>query len=218
VRDRQSAGDQSFFAACNCEDVGIAALLSSFELGSPRSLAKITVKRCTNHVTHLFLRQLEMVRGSVWISLAYLLTPSFCLHRLENYKEDLRVKPLRDGRVSTTFSFLTVLEDAVPRHPTTLELPDERASARTHNYFRSLNCLRCTAQHYALFPLTLGQILREYAITELHLSLNAGKWNYDDWGHPPEVSVGTGAELWAWMGVNEVMTCVPSTNSYGHVH
>lgn len=55
------------------------------------------------------------------------------------------------------------------------------------------------AQHYTLFPLSLGQILREYAITELHLSLNAGKWNYVDWGYPEEDAVGTGAELWAWM-------------------
>ena len=55
------------------------------------------------------------------------------------------------------------------------------------------------AQHYTLFPLTLGQILREYSVTELHLSLNAGKWNYDSWGYPDHPSVGTGAELWAWM-------------------
>lgn len=69
-----------------------------------------------------------------------------------------------------------------------------------------------------MFPLTLGQILRQYAITELHLTLNAGKWNYDDWGHPPEASVGTGAELWAWMGASEVTTCVSSMGSYDHVH
>ena len=56
------------------------------------------------------------------------------------------------------------------------------------------------AQHYTLFPLALGQILREYAITELHLTLNAGKWNYESWGYPEEQGVGTGAELWAWMG------------------
>lgn len=56
------------------------------------------------------------------------------------------------------------------------------------------------AQHYTLFPLTLGQILREYAVTELHLTLNAGKWNYDRWGYPDELGVATGAELWAWMG------------------
>jgi len=56
------------------------------------------------------------------------------------------------------------------------------------------------SQHYTLFPLALGQILREYAVTELHLTLNAGNWNYDRWGYPDEQGVGTGAELWAWMG------------------
>jgi Gpi16 subunit, GPI transamidase component len=64
------------------------------------------------------------------------------------------------------------------------------------------------AQHYTLFPLALGQILREYAITELHLSLNAGKWNYDLWGPPDEPAVGTGAELWAWMGDGAPLSCV----------
>jgi len=57
-----------------------------------------------------------------------------------------------------------------------------------------------TAQHYTVFPLALGQVLREYAVTELHLCLNAGNWNYDHWGIPDEPGVGTGAELWAWMG------------------
>ena len=56
------------------------------------------------------------------------------------------------------------------------------------------------AQHYTLFPLALGQILREYALTELHLTLNAGRWDYDRWGYPDETGVGTGAELWTWMG------------------
>ncbi|KAJ7479624.1 GPI transamidase component GPI16 [Mycena latifolia] len=53
--------------------------------------------------------------------------------------------------------------------------------------------------HCTLFPLTLGQILREYAVTELHLTLNAGKWDHERWGYPAEPDVGTGAELWAWM-------------------
>lgn len=128
-----------------------------------------------------------MHRASVWIFLAHLCTTSFALYRGENYREDLRIQPLRDGRVSTTFSFVTVLESAVPRNPNTLGQLDE-------------------SQHYALFPLTLGQILREYAITELHLTLNAGKWNYDNWGHPHEAGVGTGAELWAWMSASEVTT------------
>ena len=55
-------------------------------------------------------------------------------------------------------------------------------------------------QLYTVFPLALGQILREYAVSELHLTLNAGNWNYDRWGYPEEKGVSTGAELWAWMG------------------
>lgn len=55
------------------------------------------------------------------------------------------------------------------------------------------------AQHYTIFPLSLGQILREYAITELHLTLNAGKWDYLHWGTPEDADVGSGAEMWAWM-------------------
>lgn len=66
------------------------------------------------------------------------------------------------------------------------------------------------AQHYTLFPLTLGQILREYAVTELHLSLNAGKWNYDTWGMPDELGVATGGELWAWIADGASMSYVRS--------
>ncbi|KAG6336992.1 hypothetical protein ID866_2093 [Astraeus odoratus] len=95
----------------------------------------------------------------------------------ELYNEDLSVRPLPDGRVLTTFTFTTVL-GAAPREPLTWDLSD---------------------QHYTLFPLTLGQILREYSVVELHLTLNSGKWNYDHWGYPDDPSVGTGAELWAWM-------------------
>ena len=65
------------------------------------------------------------------------------------------------------------------------------------------------AQHYTLFPLALGQILREYAVTELHMNLNAGKWDYSRWGWPEEVGVGTGAELWAYMGDSPSVRYVP---------
>ncbi|RDX44133.1 Gpi16 subunit GPI transamidase component [Lentinus brumalis] len=99
----------------------------------------------------------------------------------EQFDEDLTIRPLRDGKLSARFSFSSLLKDARPRDPQQLSNDDE-------------------AQHYALFPLALGQILREYAVTELHLSLNAGKWNYDAWGYPDEPGIGTGAELWVWMG------------------
>ena len=53
--------------------------------------------------------------------------------------------------------------------------------------------------HYAIFPLGLGQILTAYDVAELHLAMNAGQWDYDRWGVPPEQSVSSGAEMWAWM-------------------
>ncbi|KAG6917167.1 hypothetical protein DXG01_003603 [Tephrocybe rancida] len=99
----------------------------------------------------------------------------------EQFDEQLTIKSLRDGRVASKFAFTTILKDVSPRDPRSLGTDD-------------------VSQHYTVFPLALGQILREYAVTELHLSLNAGNWNYDRWGYPEENGVGTGAELWAWMG------------------
>ncbi|KZV68526.1 Gpi16 subunit, GPI transamidase component [Peniophora sp. CONT] len=99
----------------------------------------------------------------------------------EDYSETLTLRPLRDGKLSASFAFTTSLHDAVPRTPDSLSEDD-------------------APQHYTLFPLALGQILREYAITELHLNLNAGQWQYDRWGPPDQPSVASGAELWAWMG------------------
>lgn len=75
-----------------------------------------------------------------------------------------------------------------------------------HDAEYSYDCSTFIAQHYTLFPLALGQILRQYAVTEMHLALNAGNWNYDRWGYPEEQGVGTGAELWAWMGDGAAIT------------
>ncbi|KAJ6500164.1 Gpi16 subunit GPI transamidase component [Mycena vitilis] len=98
----------------------------------------------------------------------------------ETFSEELAIRSLPDGRVASRFQFSTLLHGATPRNPQNLSEED-------------------TSQHYTLFPLALGQILREYAVTELHLTLNAGKWNYDRWGYPEEPDVATGAAMWAWM-------------------
>ena len=47
-----------------------------------------------------------------------------------------------------------------------------------------------SAQHYRL---------HEHVIPKCHLTLNSGKWDQDQWGHPGEPGVGSGAEQWAWM-------------------
>ncbi|KIY53776.1 Gpi16 subunit, GPI transamidase component [Fistulina hepatica ATCC 64428] len=105
----------------------------------------------------------------------------------ENFKEELLVRHLIDGKVLSHFSFTSLLHNAAPRNPTLLGQED-------------------VPQHHSVFPLALGRILREYAVDELHLSLNAGQWRYDRWGYPEEPSVGTGAELWAWMSDGGPMT------------
>jgi len=105
----------------------------------------------------------------------------------EQFDEKLTINTLQDGKVASKFTFTTLLKGALPRNPKTLEEEDE-------------------SQHYTVFPLALGQILREYAVTELHLALNAGNWNYDRWGYPEEKGVGTGAELWAWIGDSATRT------------
>ncbi|KAF8148249.1 GPI transamidase component PIG-T [Crassisporium funariophilum] len=105
----------------------------------------------------------------------------------ERFDEKLTIKSLQDGKVASIFTFTTLLEGATPRNPRALGSDDE-------------------SQHYNVFPLALGQILREYGVSELHLTLNAGNWNYDRWGYPEEKGVGTGAELWAWMGDGAVTT------------
>lgn len=120
----------------------------------------------------------------------------------EQFDEELLVKPLRDGRVAATFAFTMLLNGASPRDPSTLDSDDECNVTVPCGPQLVDADLRPIAQHYTLFPLPLGQILREYAVTELHLTLNAGSWIYDRWGYPDEPGVGAGAELWAWMGTD----------------
>lgn len=124
-----------------------------------------------------------------------LLAPLVRARDKERFSEQLWIESFQDGRLLAQFEFVTVLDD-VPRRPDTLDVPDSGG-------FSGLG--RCATecvleQHYTVVPLALGQILREYAVTELHLLLNAGKWNYQSWGVPLVPNVASGAELWAWMG------------------
>lgn len=140
-----------------------------------------------------------------WLSnVCFLLILSFlrvaAINNVEQFDEELTLRPLSDGKLATRFSFTTLLRDATPRNPETL-FDDDDCTFNICSYIPTWYLTKTvTAQHYTLFPLALGQILREYAVTELHLTLNAGNWNYDRWGYPDEHGVGTGAELWAWMG------------------
>jgi phosphatidylinositol glycan class T len=50
----------------------------------------------------------------------------------EHFNEELRIRPLRDGRLYTHFAFKTLLEGAVPRSPGTLSIEDERELGLHH--------------------------------------------------------------------------------------
>ncbi|KAK9467328.1 GPI transamidase component PIG-T [Lipomyces arxii] len=54
--------------------------------------------------------------------------------------------------------------------------------------------------HYALFPRSVGQIVRSTSTHDLHLRFSQGWWESEDWGslpHNGRHSGGTGVELWA---------------------
>ena len=51
--------------------------------------------------------------------------------------------------------------------------------------------------HYNLFPKSFGQIINQYSVEELHLSLTQGQWQHEHWGYPV-TSAPPGAELWVW--------------------
>ncbi|KAG0188163.1 hypothetical protein DFQ28_005309 [Apophysomyces sp. BC1034] len=89
----------------------------------------------------------------------------------EQFDEDLTFTPLPDGKLLADFEFTT------------------QVKAYTEP----------SASHYGLFPKAIGQVLQEYDVDELHLTFTQGRWNYEEWGYPPQQSAGTGVELWAWM-------------------
>ncbi|KAI0248272.1 GPI transamidase component PIG-T [Lactifluus subvellereus] len=116
-----------------------------------------------------------------WSLICLFLAKGLVAKTAEDYREELTLRPLIDGKLAAHFSFSILLRGAIPRAPSSLGTDD-------------------MSQHYSIFPLALGQILREHAIPEFHLTINSGRWDYDRWGHPGEPGVGSGAELWAWMG------------------
>jgi GPI-anchor transamidase subunit T len=50
----------------------------------------------------------------------------------ELFQESLIIRPLRDGKVASQFSFTTLVKDATPRNPETLGLEDDCESIITY--------------------------------------------------------------------------------------
>ncbi|KAG0337612.1 hypothetical protein BG004_007572 [Podila humilis] len=105
----------------------------------------------------------------------------------EAFHEELVLKPLNDGSVYSHFQFTT--------HIGTM-MDDDRFDGTASNLFT----------HYNLFPRSIGQILHNFEVEELHLTFTQGRWQYGDWGYPLAPSAGTGVELWAWLNDNKGQT------------
>ena len=54
----------------------------------------------------------------------------------ETFEEELVIRPLKDGKVASKFSFTTLLQDASPRNPETLGFED---TGEYKTYFQFYN-------------------------------------------------------------------------------
>lgn len=90
-------------------------------------------------------------------------------HR-DSFTEELFIKPLSSGHVYNYFLFTTRW---------------------------NIDRAKQTFQHFRLFPLSLGEIVSQQRVQELHLSLTQGRWQHLKWGYPFQEAP-PGAHLWAW--------------------
>ncbi|KAK6623722.1 hypothetical protein RUM43_009574 [Polyplax serrata] len=88
----------------------------------------------------------------------------------DSFREELFIKPLTNGHVYSYFQFTTVWN----------------TSSRSNPY-----------QHCHLFPRALGEIVTNFNVQELHISLTQGLWRHDKWGYPVHNGA-PGAEVWVW--------------------
>ncbi|XP_049854361.1 GPI transamidase component PIG-T [Schistocerca gregaria] len=86
------------------------------------------------------------------------------------FNEELLLKPLPDDHVYAYFQFTTVWDVE----------PDAESFKHSH-----------------LFPRPLGEIVAQFDVQELHVSLTGGLWRHQLWGYPVR-DAAPGAEVWAW--------------------
>ncbi|XP_064467443.1 GPI transamidase component PIG-T-like [Ornithodoros turicata] len=107
----------------------------------------------------------------LWCTLCFinLFAAVICAHK-DSFTEELFIQPLPSGHVYNYFLFTTRWE--VDRESETF-------------------------QHYRLFPLSLGEIIRQNHVQELHLALTQGRWQHRKWGYPFQ-DAPPGAHIWTW--------------------
>ncbi|CDZ97242.1 GPI transamidase complex, GPI16/PIG-T component, involved in glycosylphosphatidylinositol anchor biosynthesis [Phaffia rhodozyma] len=99
-------------------------------------------------------------------------SPQFNSSSEETFSETLTIRPLSDGKVNARFEFVTLIN---------------QTSSNGHS---------------TLAPAFILSLLKKHEAQAFELVLTAGVWDHSRWGYPLSEAGGTGAELWAWMGVS----------------
>jgi phosphatidylinositol glycan class T len=109
------------------------------------------------------------MRARLWLLLG-LLGGTVAATLSDHFNEHLTLRPLADGRLHTLFSFALQSSD---------------------DYSTSVPI-------YSTVPRSLIHLAKASDAEEIHLAINAGRWDYQKWGEPgAEEMVGNGAEVWA---------------------
>lgn len=139
-------------------------------------------------------------------------------HGEERFSEHLRLSPLPHQHLLAHFNFTTRVPLAQEDTPYgRLEVKRRRVSEGGREGKKKVSCaynkpLASTCfflhsyppchhigHHYHIFPRAIGDIVQEYQAEELHFTLGRGNWDHQRWGYPPVESVGSGADLWAYL-------------------
>ncbi|OWR54026.1 GPI transamidase component PIG-T like protein [Danaus plexippus plexippus] len=95
------------------------------------------------------------------------------LNKGDEFREEIFIKPLPPSHLYVYFQFITVVDE-------------------DSNY-----------KHSHLAPQFLLEIMSNYQVDELHLTLTEGQWKHSQWGYPI-LDAAPGAELYAWFAPDVV--------------
>lgn len=115
----------------------------------------------------------------------------------ERYDETLTIRPLADGKVHSNFNF-TVTASGLGWDAS----PSGSVTSQCYHYaivFDSADDELDAAFHTNLLPHALTDIVRTYAVDELHLSLARGRWDHRRWGKTVSDGSPSGGEMFAWL-------------------
>lgn len=114
----------------------------------------------------------------------------------DQFHEELFIKPLPPAHLYSYFQFITLVEHGssckyIKRYIRHMyRLRKAKSIYQQHDVF-------ITDEHSNLSPRALTEVISQFQVEELHLTLTEGQWRHDKWGYPV-LDAGPGAELYAW--------------------